>query len=96
MSRMNEVIHPGKDRDDDHSDTPQQNAQRATLESDRPTTPEEPLSTFPERKFGDLSLSHVHPLVPRDQKRSAQREARLKVQPRVDAPACMTRGRGGS
>ena len=60
MSRMHTVIHADKDRDDDHSGTTQQDAQRATQESDRPTTPEEPLSTFPERKFGDLSLSLPH------------------------------------
>ena len=54
---MHKVIHADKDRDDDHSGTSQPDALRATLESDRPTTPEEPQPTFPERKFGDPSLS---------------------------------------
>ena len=68
MSRITKVIHAGKDRIDDHSGTTQLDVLTATLESGRPTTPKEPPTTFPKRKFGDpsLTLPHVRkvPLTP--------------------------------
>ncbi len=57
VTNTQSVIHASKDGIDDQSGTTQPDSLTATLESDGPTTPEEPPSTFPERKFGDPSLS---------------------------------------
>ncbi len=65
MSRMHTVIHADRDRDDDHSGTTQQDVQRATLESDRPTTPRtQPRprshSQLSQNGSSGISLSHAH------------------------------------
>ena len=57
MSRISEVVHASKDCIDDHSGTSPHDVLTATLESDRPTTPKEPRTTFPKRKFRDPTLS---------------------------------------
>ena len=80
MSRNNEVIHAGKDRDDDHSDTTQQDVHGAMLESDRPTTN----PSLPERKESpevlSLSLSVCLSFTP-EGKVSHQPESVPKGQP---------------
>ena len=80
MSRVFTVIHAGKDRDDDHSDTTQQDVHGAMLESDRPTTN----PSLPERKVRKFSLSLSLPLslsFTPEGKESHQPESEPKGQP---------------